>query len=507
MNISIKNIKNCNNFDNDKLTTVANKLGINVSDDLNVVANKKKVCNSIKKKYYNLNPCGIILYDNTELTIKKHQISVANHLVNSRGAIVVHSVGTGKTLTAIATAQCLLLNNIINKVIVVTPTSLQTNFIDQMKMYGIDDKIINSKYTFYTIQGIVNSIESGKVVNPAKSLIIIDEAHNLRKLESSRFDSIYKYSKKAMKILLLTATPLINYEHDIINLISIIKNTNPIGMVSFNNMITSGNSKIIKEYLEDVFSFYIRDKPNSNFPSKKILEIFLPMDRNYYKIYLDVEKGLVKKIPDFRNKNIHVFYNGLRRASNIIDKKSPKVEWIIKKIKSEPKAKYVIFSNFITMGITPIIKWLEAHNIHYDNITGDQSIEERQVAVSNYNSGKHKILFITKAGSEGLDLKNTTYIIIMESSWNENVVEQIIGRGVRYKSHTNLPISKQHVTIYKLLCVKPTEYSSLDKITKKYLLEYKNEPLSIDLYLRNYAWLKQQRIITFYKLLEKYKII
>ena len=29
--------------------------------------------------------------------------------------------------------------------------------------------------------------------------------------------------------------------------------------------------------------------------------------------------------------------------------------------------------------------------------------------------------------------------------------------------------------------------------------------LSVDLYLRNYAWLKQQEIVKFYKLLYKYK--
>ena len=30
--------------------------------------------------------------------------------------------------------------------------------------------------------------------------------------------------------------------------------------------------------------------------------------------------------------------------------------------------------------------------------------------------------------------------------------------------------------------------------------------LSVDLYLRNYSWLKQQQLITFFKLLQKFKI-
>ena len=94
----------------------------------------------------------------------------------------------------------------------------------------------------------------------------------------------------------------------------------------------------------------------------------------------------------------------------------------------------------------------------------------------------------------------------MESAWNMGSMEQVIGRAIRYKSHEGLPESKKVVTIYKLLLVKPDEYKAINKITSKYLLDYKNTMLSVDLYLRNYAWLKEQEIIKFYKLLEKYKI-
>ena len=230
------------------------------------------------------------------------------------------------------------------------------------------------------------------------------------------------------------------------------------------------------------------------------------MDPTYAKLYQDVENGEVNKIPDFKGKNIHVFYNGLRRASNILEKKSPKVDWIIEKFKSDPKAKYVIFSHYLNMGIKPVMKYFDSKKIPYGLVTGDLNMEERQQAVDDYNSEKIRILFISKSGSEGLDLKKTNYVIIMESAWNMGSMEQVIGRSARYKSHEGLPESKKIVTIYKLLLVKPDEYKAINKITSKYLLEYKNTMLSVDLYLRNYAWLKEQEIIKFYKLLEKYKI-
>ena len=510
MNISFNKLNNCDNLKKKEIRDIANKLKINYenidSESKTIGEANSKICMKIKNKYNKINPCGPALHSDTDITIKKHQLSVANHLFNYRGAIVVHSVGTGKTLSAVSTAQCLLLNNKVSKVIVVTPTSLQENFKKQMLMYGLDKTDFKS-YHFYTIQKLVNDIENKKVTSSENSLLIIDEAHNLRTIDGSRIEPILKYAKKAEKILLLTATPLINYKYDIINLISLIKGTKPLTIDAFNKLADDkSKKKEFDEYLSDIFSFYIKDKPDPNFPEKKVLEIFLPMDEQYLKLYEEIEKGEVKRVPDFRDKNIHVFYNGLRRASNILDKKSPKVSWIINKLDSEPNAKYVIFSHFINMGIKPIMKHLDSKKIPYSVITGELSIEQRQKAVENYNNEKIKILFITKSGSEGLDLKNTTYIIIMESAWNLSSIEQIQGRGVRYKSHESLPSSKRKVTIYKLILIKQEEYKNINKITSNYLLDYKGQMLSVDLYLRNYAWLKQQEIIKFSKLLQKFKI-
>ena len=157
------------------------------------------------------------------------------------------------------------------------------------------------------------------------------------------------------------------------------------------------------------------------------------------------------------------------------------------------------------MGIVPVMKWLNKVKIPYAHVTGDLGIEERGEAVSKYNSDEIKVLFISKAGSEGLDLKNTRYIIIMESAWNENSIEQIIGRGVRYKSHITLPKSKRNVIVYRLYTIKPIEYKHINKITSSHLLELNEDTMmSVDLYLRNYSWLKQQELNKFEKKLISY---
>lgn len=506
MNFNIKNLDKCKDLPNNKIKLMADKLNINLKERITNL-NKDKICNQINRVASELNPCKIALYNETNIQLKKHQLSVSNQLVKERGVIAVHSVGTGKTLTAISASECLLNKGIVEHIIVITPTSLQKNFITQALQYGLTSKHLDSKYTFYTIQGISNAVEKGKAISPNKSLIVIDEAHNLRTM-GSRFDAVFKYSKKADKILLLTATPLINYSSDLVNLIALSKGEKPLSEEKFKKMIEDKNQlSEFKKYIKGIFNFYLKDSeiPDPNFPSKKILEIFLPMDASYLKTYEAIEQGQEHKIQDFKGKNIQVFYSGLRRASNIIETKSPKVEWIKEKISSEPESKYVIFSHFINMGIVPVMKWLNKVKIPYAHVTGDLSIEERNDAVIKYNSDEIRVLFISKAGSEGLDLKNTRHIIIMESAWNENSLEQIIGRGVRYKSHESLPKSKRNVFIYRLYAIKPIEYKNINKITSKHLLELKEDlMLSVDLYLRNYSWVKQQELNKFEKELIKH---
>jgi superfamily II DNA or RNA helicase len=500
MGLPINNIKNCDNLSTKEIKNLKNKLGIKTENN-----NPEVVCPLVRKKYYQNYPCNASLESDTKLSLKKHQLNVANFLIKERGVIVVHSVGTGKTLTAIATAQCLLIKKQVDKVIVITPTSLQDNFKKQMKMYS--NKINFKNYTFYTIQSLVVKLENNENLCCPNSLVIIDEAHNLRTLDGIRFKYIERYIKKASKVLLLTATPLINYRYDIINLVSLIRGEKAISMDQFDTLLLKENKNKLEDYLKNILSFYSKDSnDDSNFPSKKINEVFLEMDSDYLKSYENIENGKVSQIPDFSGKNINVFYNGVRRASNIIDKKSPKIDWIKNKIVENIKSKFVIFSHFINMGINPIMKVLDKYNVKYAHITGDLSINKRQEAVDDYNSDEVTVLFISKAGSEGLDLKNTSYIIILEPAWNENSIEQIIGRGVRYKSHESSSASKRHVIIYKLYLIKPIEYKNLNKIISNNYLEYKDKILSVDLYLRNYSWLKQQKLISFFKLLQKLKI-
>ena len=59
-----------------------------------------------------------------------------------------------------------------------------------------------------------------------------------------------------------------------------------------------------------------------------------------------------------------------------------------------------------------------------------------------------KVFMITSSGAEGITLKNTRYVHIMEPYWHPVRIEQVIGRARRICSHNELPESERNVKVY-----------------------------------------------------------
>lgn len=91
----------------------------------------------------------------------------------------------------------------------------------------------------------------------------------------------------------------------------------------------------------------------------------------------------------------------------------------------------------------------------YSMITGDPRLSPNnkfEVAgltdPTNRHGEKIKIVLISKAGSEGIDLKFIRQVHILDPWYNVNRIEQIIGRAVRNLSHKDIPFEKRNVQIF-----------------------------------------------------------
>jgi hypothetical protein len=84
-------------------------------------------------------------------------------------------------------------------------------------------------------------------------------------------------------------------------------------------------------------------------------------------------------------------------------------------------------------------------------LTNDKDMEKEMntaTHIRNMNGEIIKVILISKTGSEGIDFKNIRQVHIMEPWYNIYRIEQIIGRGVRFRSHKNLPFENRNVEIY-----------------------------------------------------------
>jgi superfamily II DNA or RNA helicase/ferredoxin len=91
----------------------------------------------------------------------------------------------------------------------------------------------------------------------------------------------------------------------------------------------------------------------------------------------------------------------------------------------------------------------------YCMITGDPRISPNNnfdvkglTGEDNKDGNKIKVVLISRAGSEGIDLKFIRQVHILDPWYNMNRIEQIIGRAVRNSSHSLLPFEKRNVEIY-----------------------------------------------------------
>ena len=93
---------------------------------------------------------------------------------------------------------------------------------------------------------------------------------------------------------------------------------------------------------------------------------------------------------------------------------------------------------------------------------------------NNYYGEVIKMLMTNKTGTEGLDLKEIRYIYISEPYWQDVLIEQVIGRGVRNGSHLKLQQKDRNVEVFIYMAtitpnlVKKISYIDVRNDTYKY---------------------------------------
>lgn len=146
-------------------------------------------------------------------------------------------------------------------------------------------------------------------------------------------------------------------------------------------------------------------------------------------------------------------YNG----ENILEtsERIPPIGYNLKKLTKEnnKKAKYIVLSG--DKSLSPNNEKERKDSLNYNNINGENI----------------KVILGNSVTSEGMDFKNIREIHVLDPWYHLYKIEQIIGRGIRYCSHSYHPKEKQNVTVYLHTSLVDYEHESID--TNTYLIAEK----------------------------------
>jgi SNF2 family DNA or RNA helicase len=457
---------------------------------------KSKVKWAVSKKKVSTKPKLSSLSSSSSLSkqLLEHQKRVVTYMLNHRGALVYHGMGSGKTRIAVILVALLKMPTVV-----VLPAALRENFRKEIRAAKVQESLFEIMSSQSFLENTVDCVDK---------LLIVDEAHLLRNAEGKISKKVSECAQQAKKVLLLTGTPLVNRPSDIAPLLNMIVKDKiqikigplwnqktfreiPTGEAFVRAFGPDGLNDVGKQLWSELFpcmfSYYLPPK-SPDFPTMKIIDVKVPMSSFQAEVYKAWEsKSLtpsmvkmlanpnteldVTKLPQFR-----AYLDGGRRICNVVGDdqtiSAPKFESMIDTL-SKTSGKALVFSHYLAKGIDVAEKMLMDRNITFDVFTGRETPIQKKDSVDAYNKNKIRVFLLSSAGGIGLDLHDTETVHIMDPAWNEADVFQAIYRAVRYKSHS--------------------DPNAVVKVYRYYTYKSYNSPtLSADMYLLKVSQMKDQ---------------
>jgi len=408
---------------------------------------------------------------------------------------VMHGLGSGKTFTSIAAGARGKL-----PMEVVVPAPLAENYEKEIQKHTSGK--LPRRITSYSKLTRDSQLRRGGLNTDA--LVVLDEAHRLRNPGTARHKHIALKARDARKRLLLTGTPIYNKPSDLAISANIAAGEARLpenqrefeakfvrehqvrpGLINRMIGVKPGivkkihNRKMLREALKDHVDLH--EGGGEHFPERHDEHIEVPMGKEQHKVYqyhegqipFHIRRKIRAGLPPSKadSKNLNAFESGLRQSSlshrpyveGMTDKEedtqTPKIKRMVDEVhkhhEKDPNFRGVVYSNYIDSGLMPISRQLKAKGIDHHVFHGGISRKEKKRMVEDYNAGRKKVLLVSSSGTEGLDLKGTKLMQVAEPHWNNSKIEQVIGRGIRYKSHTHLPEEERHVKVQRYYSTRP----------------------------------------------------
>jgi SNF2 family DNA or RNA helicase len=348
--------------------------------------------------------------------------------------------------------------------------------------------------------------------------VIFDESHRAKNHESMTFNSLKNTRPMYKNMIGLTGSLTSNSVYDVVPLLDI--------ATGGKDNLTKKIPQLEKRYVVRDNDKRYKDVPNSkrpikgfkntrelrskllkyidylspkaikrsaNIPDKRVNYINVPMSQEQARIY----KGMLKRDPEVLkmivdrryetmndmemakayNKMIEMrkLMNSVRSVEPGVTQEqnlqmSPKLRTLLQNVNTDlhtdPRNQEIITSFLRKGGTDDIEPYLKQMHIRYGKFVGkdaDLTEEMRNKSVQDYLAHKNRVLLISGAGGEGLDLPNTSHVAMLDQHYNPERNNQMMSRAIRSNGLADRPKNERVVTVNKYMSVMPKEFFGLKK--------------------------------------------
>ncbi len=395
-----------------------------------------------------------------------YQCKGALFVAQAGRSLLADDMGLGKTIQAIAAIEILAKTVGLERVLIVAPTSLKHQWKQEIEKFSnrsaivvegslVKREVLCNDDSFYKITNYdVIHRDLDLIRNWAPEMIILDEAQRIKNWKTRTAQSVKEL--ESQYAIVLTGTPLENRLEELHSIVEFVDrfHLGPLFRFLHEHQRVDEDGKVVgycnlKKIAKSLDSILIRRNKGEvlkELPERLEKNYFVPMTKEQMKHHDENRETVARIVAKWRRLSflsetdrhiLMIALQNMRMSCNstyLLDKKtdfgvkSDELISLLEEIFEEPKAKVVVFS-----------QWLRTHEILLDRLAsikknyvlfhGRIPSPKRKELIKQFKGDSDCRVFLsTDAGGVGLNLQNASAVVNMDLPWNPAVLDQRIGR-------------------------------------------------------------------------------